>query len=49
MDIISNQGNASENNIEILLHPSQNGCHQENKTSSMSGREKKENKNNKYW
>jgi hypothetical protein len=33
--IFSHEGHANQNHIEILSHPSQSGCHQENKKQQM--------------
>jgi hypothetical protein len=34
-NVLSNKGNASQNEIEISSHPSQNGSHQENKQQML--------------
>jgi hypothetical protein len=35
-NILSHKGNAKQNYIEILSHPSQKGCHQENKQQMLA-------------
>jgi hypothetical protein len=37
-NIFNHQGNGNQNNIEVSSHPSQNGCHQENKHQQMLAR-----------